>query len=149
FPILALICLSAVRTRRAGLRRELLWFAAAFATPFTVVVAIYAAHGKLGELWYWIYRYNAEIYMQPYRGQPWTRAFATWLRDASEARIVLFSLIAVVIAATAAALFELRRWRALLVAGPTVPAPDLGPEVDIAVCLLAVSSIAGAVAPLR
>lgn len=54
--------------------------AAGFVFPLVVVVIRYAASGALGAFWYWYYRYNAEIYMDPFKDVPFLREFNTFLR---------------------------------------------------------------------
>lgn len=58
---------------RPGLTRRARWaialsFAGGVIVPPLLTIARYAAAGELGTLWYWLYTYNAEVYMHPF---PW------------------------------------------------------------------------------
>jgi hypothetical protein len=47
--------------------------AGGFALPLLVVLVRYAASGELHTFWYWYARYNAEIYMSPFKDVPFSR----------------------------------------------------------------------------
>jgi hypothetical protein len=44
------------------------------------IVGLYASIRQLGTFWYWFYTANADIYMEPYRGQSAWQAFVTFAR---------------------------------------------------------------------
>lgn len=54
--------------------------AAGFAFPLLATLARYAVVGELHTFWYWYYRYNAEIYMHPFKDVPFLRQFNAFLR---------------------------------------------------------------------
>ncbi len=53
--------------RRTKLRLALA-LCGGFALPVALTLARYLAAGELATFWYWYYRYNAEVYMAPFRG---------------------------------------------------------------------------------
>jgi hypothetical protein len=52
---------------------------AGFAFTILVVLARYVVSGELRTFWYWYYRYNAEIYMAPYKNVPFFKEFGDLL----------------------------------------------------------------------
>jgi hypothetical protein len=52
--------------------------AAGSAIPLISVAAIYASHHELRALWYWSFQYNAQIYMEPYKGLSGLAGVADW-----------------------------------------------------------------------
>ena len=118
-------------------------FAVGVVTPVALLVAVYAARGQLSALGYWLFRYNSEIYLDPYRGPEAFRTAAGWWSRSQFAVVFsvgaamgLFSLVrsfAHAKALTLTALFRAYRQRT--------------PEVTVA--LLVVLSFAAALSPLR
>jgi hypothetical protein len=70
---------------RSGLRRReraglLLAYMGGAALPVAAVVTLYARAGELKTLWYWLYTYNARVYMAPF---PWRTRAGELLRFAA------------------------------------------------------------------
>lgn len=87
----------AAAASRPDLTRRQRWalplaFAAGALAPVLAVVARYAAAGELGTFWYWLYTYNADVYMHPF---PWASRVVAWRRFVGEH-------LAVAVTATAA-----------------------------------------------
>jgi len=56
-------------------------FALGWLLPLALVVSLYLAKGHLGELYYWFYRYNVDVYMAPYKHARVAKALYHWARD--------------------------------------------------------------------
>jgi hypothetical protein len=80
-----LVWCGAVALATDGLRRRERWampgaLFLGFALVLIVTLARYVVRGELGTFWYWYVRYNADIYMLPYRGTAYLPEIAAFIR---------------------------------------------------------------------
>jgi hypothetical protein len=73
----AVVADETIDVRQRG--RVLLAFIGAAVAPVAALVLLYAVIGKLGALVFWVYRYNVDIYMFPFRGTSRAAELRGWL----------------------------------------------------------------------
>jgi hypothetical protein len=148
FPLLALLHLSHFRKKRPYVWGDTASLLSGFLGAVAVIFCVYWLAGKTDALWYWLFRYNREIYMDPYANEGFVRIWSRWLDLDEGAALIWLLVLASLLAATVVATYELWMWRKLTRSEQPAGSHERS-ELDIAVSGLVIVSLVGAIAPMR